>query len=336
MSVLARSMARAAFSPLVRRRLLRMGDYRLRCVLFHDVVDEESAFTRGLNVTVSRSEFLAQVEFLAAHYTLVPFESVLEDGARLDTGSKPPLLITFDDAYRSVVDFCAPRLHELGVPSLFFVNGEFVGNRTLALDNLLSYVINTSGLTVIERAAARPLANPRAIWNSYLPTITPADRARFKREVADTAGIDIATLAQTARLYVDEAGIASLPALGMEIGNHTFSHLHCRTLDAQSCDREIGHNREVLEGMVSAPVRAFSFPYGHRADATPVVRHELERTGTKAAFLVHALPNTDDTDRYGYHRVSLHAGDNVDTFSAVEVLPRLRLLRNRLRRGDVR
>lgn len=331
-SVLARAMARLAFTPPVRRALLRSRGYGLRVVLFHDIADTESTFTAGLNVTVSTQEFLSQIEFLARHYDIVSLATVLENDVVRKAG-RPRLLLTFDDAYRSVAEVAAPKLRELGLPSVFFVNSQFVGNGTLALDNLLSHVINTVGLELVERAAGRPLVNPRAIWDSFLPTITTVERARFKADVANAAGIDVRLLAAAEQLYLDEPMLAGLPGTGMAIGNHTMSHVHCRTLDEQSFQDEVADNLIELERMTSQPVTSFSYPYGHRSDATSFMRGRLQQAGTEAAFLVHALPNPPRIEPLAYHRVSLHAGDGLDTFSAVEVLPRLRAVRNRMRSG---
>src|ERR1700685_297659 len=72
--------------------------YLLRCVLFHDVSDRESSFTRGLGGTITRKNFEAALTFLTRHYTPVSLQEVLEDpeGRRLPPR---PVLLTFDDAY---------------------------------------------------------------------------------------------------------------------------------------------------------------------------------------------------------------------------------------------
>src|SRR5262245_32605865 len=81
--------------------------YSLRCVLFHDVADEESHFTRGLGVTITAHAFENALRFLTKHYNPVRLQDVLESA---DSRSLPsrPLLVTFDDAYASVFQIAAP------------------------------------------------------------------------------------------------------------------------------------------------------------------------------------------------------------------------------------
>jgi len=134
--------------------------YELRCVLFHDISDTESSFTKGLGVTVTRKDFEAALTFITKHYTPVSLQDIIadSDGRKLPPR---PVLVTFDDAYLSVREFAAPLCLKFGVPALFFVNGACLDNRRLALENLICYVANRFGLTTINAAirscAFRPL-----------------------------------------------------------------------------------------------------------------------------------------------------------------------------------
>ncbi len=125
--------------------------YSLRCVLFHDVSDTESSFTRGLGGTITRKNFEAALRFLTKHYTPVSLQEVLSsfDGRPLPPR---PVLVTFDDAYASVSEFAAPLCSKYGVPAIFFVNAACLDNRQLALDNLVCYAFNVFGLNTINAA----------------------------------------------------------------------------------------------------------------------------------------------------------------------------------------
>ena len=73
--------------------------YSLRCVLFHDISDTESSFTKGLGVTITRQHFEAALKFITRHYTPVSLQDVIADSD--GRGLPPrPVLVTFDDAYR--------------------------------------------------------------------------------------------------------------------------------------------------------------------------------------------------------------------------------------------
>ena len=94
---------------------------------------------------------------------------------------------------------------------------------------------------------------------------------------------------------------------------------------------EIAHNAEALEAITGRPVRAFSVPYGRRADLTPTVVRAIEESGHVATFLVDARPNRHPTDLGAIQRVSLSDVSDARTAVDLEVLPRLRRLRDRVR-----
>src|SRR5216684_1861847 len=53
--------------------------YSLRCVLFHDVSDTESSFTKGLGGTITRKNFGAALKFITRNYTPVSLQDVIAD-----------------------------------------------------------------------------------------------------------------------------------------------------------------------------------------------------------------------------------------------------------------
>ena len=100
--------------------------------------------------------------------------------------------------------------------------------------------------------------------------------------------------------------LRTLTRLGVEIGNHTATHVHCRALDAAEQYTELVASRQRLEEICGQPVRAFSVPYGNADDLTPVVQSALRDSGHRAIFLVHARSNRFRPSPDVWYRVSLH------------------------------
>jgi len=73
---------------------------------------------------VSEGVFEAQMDFLARRRNVVPLEVIVDGSLR---SSKPAVAITFDDAYRSVLDTAAPILSKYGLPSTLFVPTAWMG-----------------------------------------------------------------------------------------------------------------------------------------------------------------------------------------------------------------
>jgi len=305
-------------------------------VLFHDVSDTESAFTRGLNVTTNRRRFVAALKFLRAHYTPVRLQDVLADPDGRDLPPRP-VLVTFDDTYASVAEVAAPLCEKFNIPAVFFVNADTLDNAGLALDNLICYAVNVLGLDRINIAARGvtgiedlELHSLAQVFSRLLPALSLQVREAFRNALADLVRAKERGLAEEAALYLTRQQLRGLAAYDFEIGNHTYSHVHCRTLSHDSFRQEIDRNKWELEAVSGRKVRSFSVPYGSSADLTADIVRHLRASGHEAVFLSESVANSGGGDGFRFDRVSSHADSDEAFFSEIEVLPRLRAMRNQL------
>lgn len=312
------------------------SQYSLRSVLFHNISDTESCFTKGLGVTVSRKQFEAALKFIVKHYTPVSLQDVIAepDGKRLPPR---PVLLTFDDAYASVSEFAAPLCAELGVPGVFFVNGSCLNNQQLALENLVCYVTNIYGLDTVN-SAIRSVAGTSNlmvrsllhVFSRFLPATSLEGRQNFRSALARSAGINEGEMAAEADLYLTSQQLRDLANFKFEIGNHTYAHTNCRTLSSTDFPSEIDKNKTVLEEISGTHVRSFSVPYGSSVDLTHDLCEHLRRNGYKALFLAEGRANSSWTHDLKLDRVSIKASTDPALFSEIEILPRLRAIRSSL------
>jgi peptidoglycan/xylan/chitin deacetylase (PgdA/CDA1 family) len=304
--------------------------FSLRSVLFHNVSDTESPFTKGLGGTITRKNFEAALRFITRYYTPVSLQDVIAscDGQALPTR---PVLVTFDDAYASVSESAAPLCSKFGVPAVFFVNGSCLDNRQLALDNLVCYVANEWGLGTINAAANVAsgtndveLQSLTEVFARFLPAISLSAREVFRDALLQLARINDGALAEEAGLYLTSRQLRDLATYNFEIGNHTYSHANCRSLSTEEFAGEIDRNKAVLEAASGRKVRSFSVPYGSPVDLTGDLVSHLRRSGYEAAFLAESRANPPCPDRFRLDRVSINTGSDGVLFSEIEILPRLR------------
>jgi peptidoglycan/xylan/chitin deacetylase (PgdA/CDA1 family) len=305
-------------------------------VLFHDISDEQSPFTRGLGLTTPRSSFEAALKFLTKHYTPVRLQDVLADS---DGRTLPPrpVLITFDDTYASIAHVAAPLCYEASVPAVFFISAACLDNRQLALDNLICYVANVLGLARIT-ALARAITGRKdlevrsiaEVFTSVLPGLSLRARELFRYALVELVKVREPDLARQAGLYLTSQQVQRLAAYDCEIGNHTYTHVHCRSLSHETLYQEIDRNKVELEALCGRPVRSFSVPYGSSEDLTSAVAKHLQLSGHEAVFLSESVANREGANAFQLDRVSIHAGSEEAFFAEIEVLPRLRAMRNRL------
>jgi peptidoglycan/xylan/chitin deacetylase (PgdA/CDA1 family) len=95
--------------------------------------------------------------------------------------------------------------------------------------------------------------------------------------------------------------IRALHAAGIEIGSHGFTHAPLTVARGEELHREVVGSKEVLEGLIEAPVSSFALPYG--APPSDAARLLLERSyatvcTTRLARVeslpeLHSLPRVD-------------------------------------------
>ena len=310
--------------------------YSLRCVVFHNISATESPFTTGMNVSITPRKFEAALRYLTSHYTPVDLQDVLTDS---DGQGLPPraVLVSFDDAYASVVEWAAPLCRQYGVPAVFFVNAAFLDNQRLAPDNLVCYVANVLGMKAINDAvrAVRGNETPELhslsdVFACFFPAITLAEREVFLDALRQSVRISESRLAEKASMYLTTKQLCDLASFNFEIGNHTYTHVHGRSLSRDDFGAEVDRNKAELESRSGTKVRSFSQPYGSSADVSRDLAEHLERSGHKAVFFSESVANCRGAESSHLDRISTCAESDDTLFFEIEVLPRLRAVRNRL------
>lgn len=307
-----------------------------RCLVFHDICNEPTEFTNGLGVTITSGEFERAIDFVSKYYRIVTLEEALGGDKHLSDG-RPTLLITFDDAYRTVHREALPLLRERGLPAVFFVNAGLIGNGGLSNDNLMTYVYNRFGMASLSETLKtfdipihRKIASIGQILQEVIAPLKKREVAALNDALAKHYSFSPTSLAREADLYLHREDLRDLVEGGVDIGNHTLSHSFCRNLGGVDLYSEIETNNSILEGLVGKKVSAFSVPYGSQLDLTPRLLDCLERLGIESVFLVEGLINQSPPEMERLVRISPRGvRRDADFFMDVEIMPRLRAIRNK-------
>jgi len=309
---------------------------RWLALLFHHLTDghrwqSSDPLVRGLNIDISVQAFEERFRWLKNRYEFASLDDVLLRKEGASRPVRPKLLVCFDDGYSSVFHLAAPILKSMNIPWAMFINPAFVGNRVLPIDNIVSYIANLHGMDPLTRVAGENIASSPDFIGAYLSRMSPTNRRNLVENLAAKLGIDTAALAQKSRLFLEEGELRELASSGVEIGNHTFDHVHCRSLDDREAEFQIGASATEVARMSGHRVRAFAYPYGALKDATPVARLAVEHSGHDCAFVVQHRTNSKQTDPFALSRFDLGEIDDSRAALELEVLPRIRASRATVR-----
>jgi peptidoglycan/xylan/chitin deacetylase (PgdA/CDA1 family) len=171
-----------------------------------------------------------------------------------------PVLITFDDGYRSVSRIGAPILAAHNLSAVVFVCTDPIANRRLLW---FDDVAARDGEAEVER------------WKT-------CDYERWFAACASTARVDEDD--PRALMTVDD--VVALDRSGrIEIGGHTSRHPILARASREHQREEIGENLETIRRWTGRPVRAFAYPNGRPGvDYTATTADLLSELGIETAF----------------------------------------------------
>ncbi len=240
-------------------------------VTFHRVaeIDDGEPYDPDV-VDATPAQFRRHVETLARIGTPIWMETLIR---ALDGGKLPPnpVMITFDDGYRSCRDVALPILRRLGVPATFFIATAFADGRKLYWWEQVAAILHGARGRVGHLTYPRPMR------------VDPADpgaRRLLDNTIKNTRGLDVDRFLDELRAALDvpwspeiEAGLAAplimswediraLAAAGVDVESHTRTHRVLETLDPGQLRSELVGSRRDLESQLGRPVRAIAYPVG--------------------------------------------------------------------------
>lgn len=284
------------------RRLLGRTD---PVILMYHRVAKTTIDPWGLSV--DPANFAQHVRILAETRRPVPLDWL---AGEIVAGRRPQraVAITFDDAYRDVLENAKPVLDEHGVPAtVFVVTGALGSPDGFWWDRLASAVfgavelpgsLELSFLEPDEQQAAN-LASGRgdrdklhlALWGA-IRLLAPHARELAVREVGDAFRTGISAEAPV----MTEAEVNQLiEGGGISVGAHSVSHPSLPSLSTEDQRRELLDSRLDLERMTGRSIDALAYPFGDFDARSEALAEEL---GFAYAVSVRAGAVTDKRDRF--------------------------------------
>jgi peptidoglycan/xylan/chitin deacetylase (PgdA/CDA1 family) len=223
----------------------------------------------------------------------------LDDWRRADRGGSSlpprPVLVTFDDGYRTTLTLARPVLERHRIPAVFFVPTATIERQQLAWYDAVA----------LERGEATALEMKRWEYDRWA--------AGCRAMVRPVSGDDPHAPLSVAELRA----LADVP--GFEIGGHTVAHPRLAAASVERQRDEVAGGKARLESWLGRPVSAFAYPNGARGvDYTPDTISIVAGCGFDVAFTTNPCFATPGQPRLERSRFVMVAG-----LSAAELSHRL-------------
>jgi peptidoglycan/xylan/chitin deacetylase (PgdA/CDA1 family) len=298
-------------------------------VVYHHFSTTRHELTDALDISTDPADFRRHVKYYARNFDLITPPDLLE-------GKLPrrPLLITFDDLYRSVLEVAGPVLREANIQSMWFLNPDCLESDTLPLDNLLTLAAAQFGSAGLLRLLSLPdntQASVPALISDYVSTLNYAQIATLRATICAGLPETQAEIRHRSNLFITTDDLRRLPEYGIHVGNHSLTHSFFRSLSPAELEIEIQRSRELLEQRSGQSVACLAIPYGNEMDATEAALETARASGHRAIFLVHGKSNASRPAPDVYFRICADKLRTEFLPISIEILPRLRTFRDWLR-----
>lgn len=252
--------------------IIGLSPNRVRTLLYHSIDATPDAHIEGMNVNVPPETLALHLDYAKKHYSVVSI-----DNLTLGLYGPKPLVITFDDGYRSVETHAVDLLEARDLPATVYLIGTAViGNMVWV--NELNYALVTHPSKIAE------------ILSDY-PDLAELDRAGVIRTVQDTFSPseiellmyrienELPAKAVCPMLFSDAEGIKRMRQRGISFGFHTRDHYNLRNCGPAMLERQL--NPKFIQPLLNS--NTFAYPFGYFTD---LAIHSLESYGYEALMTV--------------------------------------------------
>ena len=257
---------RSVFLPFSRAflRLLSPGgrSSRLSILIYHRVLPQADPL---FPESGDAESFDQQMGLLADCFRIIPLADAVR-GLRAGNLPSRAACVTFDDGYADNAETALPILRRHAIPATFFVSSGFLDGGRMWNDTVIELIRRAPGDLLdlgrvdlgsfpIETIAQRRRAVEDLIGRlKYLPLESRQFRIEQMRSIIPAKLPD--------NLMMTSEQVRCLHGAGMEIGGHTVCHPILASTEKSAARAEIANGKEILEGIIRAPIRLFAYPNG--------------------------------------------------------------------------
>jgi peptidoglycan/xylan/chitin deacetylase (PgdA/CDA1 family) len=260
----------------------------LSIVTYHHIAEQDPTYPYDPDVAdATPAQFRRQMETLAKYCTPIGIDELIRavEGQPLPTN---PVMVTFDDGYRSCHDVTLPILRAVGVRATFFVSTSFIEERRLYWWERIALVMTQTKLTRATITYPEPL--------EFEPQ-DPKIRRKLLNLVKGTALLDIDRFLNELcvalhvqwnheieheyanGLIMTWDHVRALARAGMDVESHGRRHRVLKTLDDAMLADELAGSRADLEAALGRSVRAIAYPVGRSIAREARIRDAIASAG---------------------------------------------------------
>ena len=265
-------------------------------LMYHGFTDQDGhegiENNQGKHIHIEK--FGAQVKFLKENYNVLPLNQVV---SYLATGKKLPpwpVVLTFDDGYRSNYSLAYPILKEFGVPATIFLATDFIESNEWLWTDRVEYAIDKGKFPGSSPSSESKKMLDRKI-RLELKGIRQELRSEKVEDLESRQGASLSEERPSSEIYrpLSWEEVRGMIQSGLvSVGNHTHTHVILTRCDLETIEEELRLSEEIIEKRTGVRCQLFCYPNGEIGDFDERTKKILKDRGYSCALTT--LPGFND------------------------------------------
>jgi len=244
--------------------LIKLTGQKLILPFYHTISEQRLPHISNLYQIRSTKQFDRDLDYLCSHFKPISIKELDDIVCNNKILDKPSFHLTFDDGLKEIYTEIAPILERKGIPATFFINTDFVDNKSLFYRYKVSLIIerlNTNNESKKELIKYFNLSEISigTIKNRLL-TFGINDTPIIDN-IANLIELDFAEYLRIQQPYMSKRDINELLGKGFSIGSHSLNHPCFKEIDINEKKRQINESFQFIEKEFNLKDLYFSFPF---------------------------------------------------------------------------
>lgn len=242
-------------SGVARAARARLPDQSVLILAYHDIVPTGERNAGDSSLHLPQRDFARHLDLICATHDIVPLDTALTESV---TGTRPRVVVTFDDAYAGALSAGTEELERRQLPAVVFVAPALLGQVTW-----------WDVLATTADGGVRSSIRQHALWQL----------AGKQERILDCAGKAVDTYGGHASPRIGTVAEleSAVKYCRLTVAAHTWSHPNLCALTSDELMRELVLSLEWITSRFPKTLPMISYPYG-------LLSHDVELAASLAGY----------------------------------------------------